>query len=201
MTFTTTNPINTLRDRWLEAKKSEDPNARYCTLATQESLNHQPRMRTLVLRDIDQTSCLLFVQKNSQKNLEPLNNSHWELMLFYPTLMEQYRVRGTLDFLSPEQLHKHWQNKPYYSKLLDIYYQRYQHQSTGLNDRSDFEEKIKMLSKEFPEGFTLEPPEGAIGIKLYPDYIEMWQASEDAMHHRDLYTLQGEQWQHQALVP
>lgn len=201
MKQTITDPIQALRQRWLTAKAKQDPNARYCTFATLEGDAHQPRMRTLVLREITDTHCLLFVQQTSRKNLDELTECQWEMLLFYPSLMEQYRIRGHLSQLSSKEIYPHWKNKPYESKLLDLYYMRHQHQSTTLTDRSLFEQQIQSLAAEFPKDMAPPPPASAIGLCLVPNYIEMWQACESGLHQRDLFTLDQKQWHHQAIIP
>jgi len=196
------NPIDTLRQGWLRANKLGDANARYCTLASQDpDESGFPRVRTVVLRDINQHRCLLFLNQSSKKNLEELDKSRYELLLFYPSLMEQYRIRGDLKAMPLNQLYQHWQQKPYRSKLLDHYYHLYQGQSTSLETRESINQSLNQLSLRFPEHQSVPFSPNAMGLEIAPRYIEMWKASDDGIHQRDLYLLQDNLWSHQVLVP
>ena len=197
------NPVELLQSHWRNALNKGDPNARYCTMATVETDSERvhARTRTLVLRSITNDHCVLYVNRRSQKNLDNLDSNLAELLLFYPTLMEQYRVRGALSFMNENELKNHWQHKPRGSKLLDLYYAEYQAQSSVLQSREAFEYAIKSLSERFPESDNIPYPSDAVGLKLSPDYIETWKADQNAFHKRELYKREGNQWSEETLVP
>ena len=121
------SPLKRLINARKTARLANDPAARYCTLATVEKQSlesgvPQVRTRTVVLREVTDTACLLYVNRDSQKNLSSPANASVELLLFYPSSMLQFRVRGTVSLMDEAELEDHWHRKPYEAKLLDHYY-------------------------------------------------------------------------------
>ncbi len=179
-----------------------DSNSRYCTLATlEESDPSQVRMRTLVIREITEESCLLFVNRHSQKNLADLDSTKVEVLFFYPTLMAQFRLRGTLSVMSAIELEKHWQHKPYEAKLLDHLYTQQHAQSSLLKNRTELEEGISELKKMYPDSASVPFINDALGLVVKVNYLELWQGMSNGIHDRRLYTFSNDTWHEAVLVP
>ena len=197
-----TIPMKYLQESQSKAISVSDPSARYCTLATLEGSDlSQVRMRTLVVRDISEQSCLLFVNRHSQKNLVDLANAKVEILFFYPTLMSQFRLRGKLSVLSGTDLENHWQHKPYEAKLLDHFYTRYQAQSSSLADSTALIKGIKQLKLIYPEADTVPFINDALGLVITADYLEVWKGLDSGIHDRRLFKLSNDLWQQEVLVP
>lgn len=205
------SPLTTLNEARKAARLANDPASRYCTLATiekQEANNDQPqvRTRTVVVRDITDTTCLLYVNRDGQKNLTHNSNARVELLLFYPSSMMQFRVRGKIALMDEGELQKHWQRKPYEAKLLDHYYALYQPQSSKLQSRDDLETGIAELKRKYPEPHNVPFSDNALGVFVNADYVEVWKVRESGLHERKLYLLNTEpdsqqEWQSTELVP
>jgi pyridoxine/pyridoxamine 5'-phosphate oxidase len=197
-----TIPMKYLQESQSKAISVSDPSARYCTLATLEGFDlSQVRMRTLVVRDISEQSCLLFVNRHSQKNLVDLDNAKVEILFFYPTLMSQFRLRGKLSVLSDTDLEKHWQHKPYEAKLLDHFYTRYQAQSSSLDDSTGLIKGIEQLKLIYPEADVVPFINDARGLVITADYLEVWKGLDNGIHDRRLFKLSNDLWQQEVLVP
>lgn len=195
-------PMKFLQDAQHKAVSLKDPSSRYCTLATlEESDLSQVRLRTLVVRDINEESCLLFVNRHSQKNLLSLSDTKVEMLFFYPTLMSQFRLRGKLSLMTDIELEKHWLHKPYEAKLLDHFYARYQAQSTSLSDRKSLNKGIEELKLRYPNADSVPFINDALGLVVTANYLEVWQGLDDGIHDRRLYTLANGIWQEDLLVP
>lgn len=195
-------PMTLLMNARQEAKQNQDPSAKYCTLATLEQNDaSQPRMRTLVVREINADSCVLFVNKLAQKNLLHLNEAKVELLFFYPSLLQQFRVRGELSLMCPEVLETHWQHKPYISKLLDHFYHTVAHQSAALEGSFEVERGINALKEKYPNPDTVPFTDNALGLVVSVNYLEYWRGHETGLHERTLYRHIGHSWELAALVP
>ena len=196
------SPLEILREQRQAAIAKQDPSAKYCSFATlEEHCPSQVRMRTLVVREISTESCLLFVNRLAQKNLSNLAANKAEALFFYPSLMCQFRMRGSLSLLSASQLEPHWHHKPHASKLLDHYYARYQNQSSELNDRKTLEQALLELKKIYPNSDEVPFTKDALGLLITADYLEIWQAHDSGVHERSLFTKHGSIWREQLLVP
>lgn len=195
-------PMQCLQQTQRKALAQRDSNARYCTLATLEEADlTQVRMRTLVIREITEESCLLFVNRQSQKRLSDLDNSNAEVLFFYPTLMSQFRLRGSLTLLSAQELEPHWQHKPYEAKLLDHFYTGFHAQSAAIADRDTLDQGIAELKLRYPDASGVPFIEDALGLVVNANYLEIWQACDSGIHDRRLYKRSAGEWQEAVLVP
>ena len=193
--------LETIKQQWQAAKASNDSNARYCTLAT-VSATGQPTLRTLVLRDITHEGFVIYINETSNKYQDIAENPQLELLLFWPSLMQQYRIRGMIREISPVQMEQHWQHKPYESKLLDHFYSTYQKQSSELARSDELQQGIAALKQLYPKPDSVPYVANAKGLVIHANYIEDWCGSNDNLHNRVLYTCnhQGE-WTSKCLVP
>ena len=204
------NPIATFREDWSKAKAEKDPNAPFCTLvtiATSTAGGVAPATRIVGLRQVtDEGGFLLFVNSSSPKWSQLQANSNFELLVFWPTQMIQYRISGrTFDTLSEEEMKELWEKKPHTSKLLDYFYTNHQPQSSELPSRDIFLDGMKQLKGKFkPDGQTAVPyQEIARGLILKPISIEEWRGStSDRLHLRFRHDRKEDgSWETTPLVP
>lgn len=196
------HPMELLIQARQSARSRNDPAARYCTLATiNEAHSGQPRMRTLVVRDVTQAACLLFVNRQGQKNLHDLPKAKVEVLFFYPSLMAQFRLRGRLSLMSEKALVSHWQHKPYEAKLLDHFYATYLPQSAALQSRTELDEGLDALRQRYPDSDSVPFTRDALGLIVTAGYLEVWQGRDSAIHDRRLFMRHGQVWQEALLVP
>ncbi|MBV1908086.1 MAG: hypothetical protein KUG78_02130, partial [Kangiellaceae bacterium] len=127
---------------------------------------------------------------------------HFELLIFWPLLKQQYRIRGELTEIASDVMKEHWVQKPYESKLLDQYYRAYQPQTSSVDSRDVLQSGIKELKERYPSDKDIPFPDNAKGIAIKATYLEIWQGSDsNRLHHRDLYLLSDGCWKKQVLVP
>ncbi|MCZ6633185.1 MAG: pyridoxamine 5'-phosphate oxidase family protein [bacterium] len=195
------NPIQAFKTHWNQARTENDPNTNFCTLTT-VSETGDPSARILVLREVTEDAFSVFISGTSPKWDHLHQSPTAELLTFWPTLMIQYRVRGTVGEIAAEDLKQNWLKKPYASKLLDHYYEKFHAQSSIISSREELLQGIEQLKQEYPEAEQIPFPESAKGICLKATHIEAWQESPgDRLHERYLYTLKESQWSQQVLVP
>ncbi|MFT6288888.1 MAG: pyridoxine/pyridoxamine 5'-phosphate oxidase [Alcanivorax sp.] len=195
------HPIEIFDDNWKKAKSLGDANAPFCSLATVSNTG-QPSVRTLVLRGVTEDSFVIFIDETSPKWDHLKHSKQFELLVFWPSLMQQYRIRGELSELSFRTMESHWAKKPYDSKMLDHYYVEVQPQTSPVNSRETLLADIDALQKRYPADQDIPCPTSAKGISIKAAYIETWHSSDsDRLHKRHLYLLCEGQWERQVLVP
>lgn len=202
------NPIDRIKKNWENAKISEDANANYCSLAT-VSVKGEVSIRTLVLRQITADSFVIFINGTSPKWAQLESSKSFELLIFWPVLMHQYRIRGEYSVIPNQIMKDHWSNKPYDSKILDHYYHRYQAQTSVIESRESLNHGIQTLKNTYPTESDIPFPENIKGVNIKANYIEAWSSSNTAppnttqmgLHERYLYVLSKDKWTQKVLVP
>lgn len=195
------NPIAIFKENWQQAQSLNDASADYCSLAT-VSESGQVSIRTLVLREVTEDSFVIFINSTSPKWEQLEHSKQIELLVFWPTLMQQYRVRGEVGQVSTETMKTHWAKKPYESKILDHYYTEYHPQTTAIDSRETLLSGIGQLKSNFPAEADIPFPQDAKGVAIKATYVEAWRGSNaDRLHERELYLFIDGQWQRNILVP
>ena len=193
------NPLLALSEHYQQAVAAEDPSAKTCTLATVDK--GQVSMRTLVLRELAARGPVIFINDSSPKWRALMAGGHSELLLFWPSQMRQYRLRGEWQLLDEEEMRQHWRHKPEGSKWLDHYYAQCQPQSSALAAEDELAAAIADLRCANPVDEIPFSP-NARGLALQIDWLEYWSASADGLHRRYRYQRSDTgQWRRQCLVP
>lgn len=195
------SPIEIFRDYWEQARSLGDANAAYCSLAT-VSKDGQVSTRTLVLREVTDDSFVIYINNTSPKWKHFSHSNHIEILVFWPSLMHQYRIRGELESIPKETMRLHWANKPYDSKIIDNYYTDYQPESSVLDSKDTMLAGITNLKNSYPKDADVPFPSNVEGVRIKANYIEIWQGSiADQVHERHLYRLSSNRWERSTLVP
>ena len=196
-----TNPITLFKENWDQTKAAGDENAAYCFMAT-VSADGCASVRTLVLREVTDDSFVVFIDGTSPKWRDLQSAESCELLIFWPTLFQQYRVQGKIDILPAEVMENHWMNKPYEVKLLDHFYADNQPQSSVLPSRDNLLQGLEQLKEKYPASDDVPFPGNAKGIAVKAQSIEVWVGSKTGdPHDRSLYTWAVDHWVCNTLVP
>ena len=181
------------------ARAAGDPLVDACILATSDG-HGPPGVRALVLRDVGEQGLGLLISASSPK-WEPLHSGRYELLILWQTVHRQYRVRGSLTPMPEDRVEEYWRRKVHASRLLDLYYDRVQAQSTPVDSREAFMAGIDTLRQHHPTPDAVPRPALLRGIYLVPGRIEIWRGSPDRLHDRRLFTRSAAGWREQVLVP
>ena len=185
------DPVALLKADRARARANEDPMANLCVLATVGA--DRPEARTLVLRDVDDRLGLFF-NGHSPKASEVDRSDAVAVLVYLPSLSLQYRVHTTLIAIPAAIVHANWQFRPDVPKKMDWLYERHP-QSSAIASR-------KRLIEELPTATPDRAPQSAIGYFLAPLAVERLDLGQDnGVHDRRRYTLRGEGWLEQILVP
>lgn len=198
------DPLGEIRRERERARALGDPNADLCCLATSDAGGH-PALRMLVLREVTERSLAVFFSRSSPKFEHLASSGRWELLLFWPSIKRQFRLRGTHEEIASEEIRANWLRRPRGSQLLDHYHARVAPQSTPVPSRDELLAGMTRLEAELTDesdpSEELPFPSTATGFRLVPHRIESWAESPDRVHDRRLWTLVEGVWTVQTLVP
>ena len=194
------HPVQKIQDDRTQARQLGDSNADICFLALSDGAG-RASVRTLVLRDISDNCFSLFINKTSPKWRAFRHGRSHELLLWYASVQRQYRISGSLLELDASIVKSNWQRRPTGSKYLDYVYEELGSQSSIIASRGILNEKINEIKRErHPQ--SMQAPPMVAGIELNADRIDMLDLNhQDRVHDRRLYTLQGNTWTSQVLIP
>jgi len=194
------NPIQLIVDDRTLARTGSDPNADLCFLATADEKG-KPYVRTLVLREITDNRFTLYLNNTSPKWQHLSANGDFQLLLFYPTMLRQYRLTGDMQILDGLAVSENWKNRPPGSKYLDHYYKE-NIQGSVLDSREQLTRGISELKSMYPDPDQLNAPAHAMGIELVISSIDRLDLSmPENLHDRRLYLLSNNEWSEQVVVP
>lgn len=197
--MTAADPVAEIVHDRERARAARDPLADVCILAT-TGREAAPGVRALVLRDMGPQGVGLLVSATSPK-WEPLRSGRYECLLLWMTIHRQYRIRGGLAPMPEPRVDGYWVQKVHESRLLDLYYDHVQAQSSGVDSRAAFLAGIEGLRRQHPTPEAVPRPALLRGVYLVPSRIEAWRGSPDRLHDRQLFTRSGSGWREQILVP
>jgi pyridoxamine 5'-phosphate oxidase len=198
------NPIPGLIDERAAARAAGDANADICFLAV-ASPDGDASVRTLVLRDIVGDRFGLFISGTSHKWSLLTAGASYQMLVYWPSLMLQYRISGTIETMDRAYIANQWQNKPDASKYLDYLYE-IAPQSSPVASRPALLDLVSKLKSEHPAA-TLQPPQAVSGVWCIATTIERLDlSSSDRIHDRTRHTVggigpEGDKWQTEVLSP
>jgi len=181
------------------ARSAGDPLVDVCVLATADG-GGAPGVRPLVLRDIGPDGVGLLISATSPK-WEPVRGGRYEALLLWTSIRRQYRVRGGLMPMPEPLVERYWSQKVHESRLLDVYYDVEQPQSSVVASREAFRAGIERLRARHPTADAVPRPALLRGVYLVPFRVEAWRGSPDRLHDRRAYVRTPGGWRSEVLVP
>ena len=127
----------------------------------------------------------------------------YEVLLWYPLLQHQYRLRGTLREASPTTLNATWQRRPTPHKLADLAYSERWRPSGRIESLADFRTEVDGARGRYPDDPPrVEASKNSVAVWLEATSVEVLLGSvEDRLHDRRHYQWQGDAWTSYALIP
>ena len=164
--------------QWLsEAEKKEirDPNA--MQLAT-VSKNGMPSVRTVLLKDIIDTSFVFYTNYESRKSNEINETAKGAICFYWKSLNRQVRLTGSVNKVSDQVSDKYYQSRSRGSRI-GAWASK---QSRELESREVLMEKVKLLESKYDE--DIPRPTFWGGFALKPDEFEFWEDGDFRLHDR-----------------
>ena len=171
------DPILLFKNWLSEAEKNEirDPNA--MQLAT-VSKNGMPSVRTVLLKDIIDTSFIFYTNYESRKSNEINETAKGAICFYWKSLNRQVRLTGSINKVSNKVSDKYYQSRSRGSRI-GAWASK---QSRELESREVLMEKVKLLESKYDE--DIPRPTFWGGFALKPDEFEFWEDGDFRLHDR-----------------
>ena len=171
------DPILLFKNWLSEAEKNEirDPNA--MQLAT-VSKNGMPSVRTVLLKDIIDTSFVFYTNYESRKSNEINETAKGAICFYWKSLNRQVRLTGGINKVSDQVSDKYYQSRSRGSRI-GAWASK---QSRELESREVLMEKVKLLESKYDE--DIPRPTFWGGFALKPDEFEFWEDGDFRLHDR-----------------
>mgnify|MGYP003989553385 FL=1 len=171
------DPILLFKNWLSEAEKNEirDPNA--MQLAT-VSKNGMPSVRTVLLKDIIDTSFVFYTNYESRKSNEINETAKGAICFYWKSLNRQVRLTGSINKVSDQVSDKYYQSRSRGSRI-GAWASK---QSRELESRDVLMEKVKLLESKYDE--DIPRPTFWGGFALKPDEFEFWEDGDFRLHDR-----------------
>lgn len=164
--------------------------------------DRQPSVRTLLMREIIQLDnagigLVFYTNYDSAKGCDLATNPNAEALFFWSSLERQIRLTGAVQKVSREQSAQYFHSRPRDSQLAAWVSEP---QSSVVASREVMEDKFAQLTVQYGDN-PIPLPEFWGGYLLTVEKIEFWQGRANRMHDRIVYSLDGEQWVMERLLP
>lgn len=194
------NPVEDIIANRTKAQEAKDTNADICflSLADEDGL---ASVRTLVLRNIKNRGFSIFINQSSPKWKILSCGGSWQILLWYASQQKQYRISGSMEPISEQEVRESWKLRPDGSKWLDQVYETLGAQSSTLSSRQDLLDHIDSLKQQHCIE-DMQAPSQVGGITLNAESIERLDLlNPDRIHDRRLFTWKNNQWVQKFLIP
>lgn len=189
-------PLAVVR-RWAEAARQAglvDPTA--ATLATTDADGH-PDARVVLLRAIEDDHVRWYTNLRSAKADQLRVQPHAALVLLWPQLSRQIRLRGPVEEVDAADSDRYFAQRPRGSQVAAWA----SAQSESIADRAALEARFAEAERRFADHETVPRPPHWGGHRLAPDRIEFWAGRPGRLHDRLLVTRRDEAWEVTRLQP
>ncbi len=176
-----------------KSAQPKDPNA--VSLATVDA-DGRPSVRIVLMKSVDEHGFVVFTNHHSRKGQELLAQKVAALCFYWPTLDSQVRVEGTVTVVSDEESDAYFATRPRVSQL-GAWASK---QSQPLDARETLETRLHQFDKQY-DGQNVPRPAHWGGFRIAPSCIEFWKAGDNRLHHRTVYTREGDGWKTELLFP
>lgn len=187
----------TLFDAWFaEAQASEpnDPNA--MALATVDA-DGTPSARMVLMKGLEPDCTLTFHTNSLSRKGEALAAHPVAAALFHwKSLRRQVRFEGSISDAPVAASDAYFETRGHESQISAWASE----QSKPLDSRATLEARQEELEREYADRDVPRPPHWH-GYRLTPRRIEFWEDGAHRLHHRRLFTRDGDGWAESLLYP
>jgi len=190
------DPIELFKIWMAEAEKKEinDPNA--LALAT-SSDSHQPSVRMILLKGLNQKGFVFYTNLNSPKSLDLKKNPKASMCFHWKSLQRQIRICGSVTKVSDKEADIYFNSRPYESRIGAWA----SDQSNVMQQRSELIKKIEDYKSKYKDEKKLPRPKHWSGWCLSPSSMEFWLGDEHRIHERLRYKKISNIWKKEILYP
>lgn len=189
------SPFIQFREWYNSREQSGIPGSDIVYLGTSSS-DGRVSVRTVLLKDYDDSGFVFFTNYNSRKSSDLAFNPHASLLFYWPGLNRQIRIEGTVTKVSKSESDSYFATRPRESQLGAWASE----QSSVIEGRDHLEQRSLYFQRLF-EGKEVERPPHWGGFRLLPDWFEFWQDGAHRLHDRIIYHQNKGSWILERLAP
>jgi pyridoxamine 5'-phosphate oxidase len=196
MNVTMTDEIVALFDEWMrEAVAKEPSNSNAMSLAT-ATHGGIPSVRIVLLKEHDVRGFVFYTNLTSRKGRELADNPNASLCFHWKSLDKQIRIDGVIERVNDDQADAYFASRPRVSRI-GAWASK---QSQPMEGRFEFEGRIAKYTAKFGVG-EVPRPDFWSGFRLIPNRVEFWHEHAFRLHDRNVYVVEGNEWQLEKLYP
>ncbi|MCC6683075.1 MAG: pyridoxamine 5'-phosphate oxidase [Phycisphaeraceae bacterium] len=181
---------------WFEAASKLDPEMANSTALATVAADGRPTVRMVLLKGIEDGSFVFYTNYDSDKAADLAREPRASLCFWWPLLLRQVRVEGTVEKISAQRSDAYFHSRPRGSQIGAVA----SDQSRIIADRSVLEQRAAELEKRY-ENREIPRPDNWGGYRLKPVMFEFWQGRLNRLHDRLRYRHEADQWKIERLAP
>jgi pyridoxamine 5'-phosphate oxidase len=156
----------------------------------------EPSLRTVLLKYFDATGFVFYTNLDSRKAQEIEANPNVALLFYWAEISRQVRITGAATRTSAAENLRYFLSRPRDSQIGAWVSE----QSRVIEGRKLLEAKFAELKGKFTAG-DIPLPSFWGGFRVAVDTVEFWQARDNRLHDRFLYSRSGSEWTIARLAP
>ncbi len=178
-----------------DARSAEvlDPNA--MSIATVDGAG-QPSLRVVLLKYFGSDGFVFFTNLESRKSQELGANPRIAALFYWAELSRQVRITGRTTRTTLTENLRYFSTRPRDSQLGAWV----SDQSRAISSRGFLESRFAEIRARFADG-EVPLPSAWGGYRILPESFEFWQARENRLHDRYLYSPAADGWSITQLAP
>ena len=174
--------LSTFDALFAEALAAGEPDRTAMVVAT--AVDGCPSARTVLLKAFDARGFVFYTHLDGRKGHELQANPHAALLFHWPRVREgvQVRIEGDVEIVADAEADAYFASRPRGSQVGAWASE----QSTTLDSRDTFEQRIARFEREF-EGREVPRPPRWSGFRVVPRAVEFWYGAQYRLHERWLH--------------
>jgi pyridoxamine 5'-phosphate oxidase len=189
------DPVVQFQQWFTEALDASVLDANAMGIATVDA-GGQPSLRTVLLKYFDATGFVFYTNLDSRKAQEIGANPKVALLFYWAEISRQVRITGAATRTSAAENLRYFLSRPRDSQIGAWVSE----QSRVIEGRKLLEAKFAELKGKFTAG-DIPLPSFWGGFRVAVDTVEFWQARDNRLHDRFLYSRSGSEWTIARLAP
>lgn len=180
---------------WFAEAKTQHTEPSAMTLATVSSAG-QPSARVVLMKAFGASGFVFYTNMTSRKAMELEQNPSAALCFYWPAILKQVRIEGTVHPLVDAEADAYFATRPRESQLAAWASQ----QSKTLPSREHLLQRYRELEATYAGQEVPRPPFWS-GFRLVPVQFEFWIGHEFRLNERIQYGRKGDRWVQSLLYP